>query len=94
MVALLYSLAVLLSSLELLAWARPGLLDLGRVVDLNETGVVVSDGHVEDVDSANIKTGPFADDCVEYCSLSYPPHTYPQVFNSELYLQDRPQSSH
>lgn len=59
-------------------------LGLGALVaarPIPPTGVDLMGGwEVEiSVQTGNGSTRPFAEDCEQFCSLSYPEHTYPEV---------------
>lgn len=63
--------AVLLAGLAVLVSARP--VPPSDVDFLGGWEIEIS------IQSGNGSTRPFAEDCQEFCSYTYPQHTYPEV---------------
>lgn len=81
---LLYSLLLLFCS-NVLALAKPGHFDLGLLAENNGTDLIFG-GLVEakEASTEEVTGRGTTGDCVQYCSLSYPQHTYPQVSGKSI----------
>jgi hypothetical protein len=76
--------------MKISAFVLLGLWAIGAAMPIPPSGVDFMDGWEVEVriESENCSTRPFAEDCQNFCSHTYPEHTYPEVDGQRCGLVD------